>query len=217
MRYTLEYVQKRYHLWGRHSSLYKFACLITFFGQEKKLRKRAVSMLELKEGDTVIDLACGTGLNFGFLENIVGPNGKIIAFDYSTEMLEAAQQNAKENKWNNITFIHGDAVRLSLSFKVDGVLSTLGISAIPQHREALKKVLNILKDNGKISILDAQLPSGFWAIFNPLIVYIYKHWACWDHLKKIPDDLRQLFNDLKVERYNRGTIYIAYGTKRGFS
>ena len=90
----------------------------------------------------------------------------------------------KKNVWNNIIFIQGDAAQLSLDFQVDGVLSSLGITAIPQHKQALRKAHSILKENGRISILDAQLPSGFWRIFNPLISYIYKHWASWDYTKK---------------------------------
>lgn len=213
MKYSLEHVKKTYHTWGRHPLLYKFACIITFLGQENKLRKLTVEKLQLKQGDTVLDLACGTGLNHQFIENIVGSHGKIIAFDYSNEMLTAAKEKAKENKWNNITFIQGDAAQLSLNYKVDGVLSTLGISAIPQHKEALKKAANVLKVNKRISILDAQLPSGFWSIFNSLIAYVYKHWASWDYTKNITEDLRQLFSNTKTEQYNGGTIYITYGTK----
>ena len=173
----------------------------------------AVEKLELKPGNTVLDLACGTGLNHKFLEDVIGPDGTIIAFDYSNEMLTAAKQRAKENKWNNIVFIQGDAAQLSLDTKIDGVLSTLGISAIPQHKEALKKAVDILKDNKRISILDAQLPSGFWSIFNPLIAYVYRHWASWDYTKNIPEDLRQLISNTKTKRYNGETIYITYGTK----
>ncbi len=213
MNYSLEHAKETYRLWGQHPLWYKLACIITFLGRENKLRKLPVEKLELKPGDTVLDLACGTGLNHKFLEDIIRPDGKIIAFDYSNEMLTAAKQKAKENKWNNIVFIQGDAAQLSLDTKIDGVLSTLGISAIPQHKKALKKAVNVLKDNKRISILDAQLPSGFWSIFNPIIAYVYKHWASWDYTKNIPEDLRQLISNTKTKRYNGETIYITYGIK----
>lgn len=213
MKYSLEHVKKTYHLWGQHPFLYKFVCFITFLGQENKLRKLAVEKLELKKGDTILDLACGTGLNHKFLENDVGPNGKIIAFDYSNEMLIAAKQQAKENGWNNIAFIQGDAAQLTLNTKVDGILSTLGISAIPQHEEALQKAIDVLKENKRISILDARLPSGFWSIFNPLIAYVYKHWASWDYKKNIPEDLKKLAHNTQTKYFNGGTVYITFGTK----
>lgn len=211
MKYSLKHVKNTYRIWGQHPFLYKFACIITFLGQENKLRKLAVGELKLKQGDSVLDLACGTGLNFQFLEDAVKSNGKIIAFDYSNEMLKAAKQRAQKNNWDNIEFIQGDAARLSLNTKVDGVLSTLGISAIPQHKEALKKAVNVLKKTKRISILDAQLPSGFWRMINPLIAYVYRNWASWDYTKNIPKDLGQLVNNTRTKYYNGGTIYITYG------
>ncbi len=213
MEYSLEHAKKNYRLWGRHSFWYKLACIITFLGQENKLRKLAIEKLELKQGDTVLDLACGTGLNHQFLEHAVGDGGKIIAFDYSNEMLTAAKHRAEKYGWNNISFVHGDAAHLSLDTEVDGVLSTLGISAISKHKEAPKKAVDALKNNKNISILDAQLPFGFWSIFNPFIAYAYKHLANWDYTKNIPEDLRQLISNAKIKQYNAKTIYIIYGTK----
>ena len=213
MKYSLDHVKNTYSVWGNHAFLYAFVCIITFLGQEKKLRKLAVEALRLKKGETVLDLACGTGLNHQLLEDAVGYSGKIIAFDYSNEMLAAAKQRAKENGWDNITFIQGDAAQLSLNTKVDGVLSTLGISAIPQHKKALERAVSVLKKDKRISILDAQLSSGFWRIFNPLIAYAYKHWASWDYTKNIPEDLRQLIGNTTTKQYNGGTIYITCGTK----
>lgn len=213
MKYSLEHVKNTYRIWGRHPLFYKIACIVTFMGRENKLRKHAANMLSLKEGDTVLDLACGTGLNFQFLQKIIGTHGKIIAFDYSNEMLSAAKQRASKNNWDNVIFIQGDAAQLSLDTKVDGVLSTLGISAIPQYKEALKRAVDALKNNGKISILDAKLPSGFWKIFNPLIAYVYKNWASWDYTKNITEELERLVKDLKTERFNGGTMYVASGIK----
>ncbi|MBI4713724.1 class I SAM-dependent methyltransferase [Candidatus Uhrbacteria bacterium] len=213
MQYSLKQVEKTYKVWGQFPFLYKLACLITLIGRENKLRRLTVKALKLQTGDTVLDLACGTGLNHEFLENAVGPSGKIIAFDYSIEMLTAAKLRAVKHNWNNIIFMQGDAAKLSLSEKVDGILSTLGISAIPQHKEALKHAVNVLKNGKRISILDAQLPTGFWKIFNPLIAHVYKNWASWDYTKNIRDDLKQLVNDVEIKKYNGGTIFIATGTK----
>ncbi len=213
MDYSLNQVKKTYHVWGRHPLLYKFACAITFLGQEKKLRKLAVAALNLKNGDTVLDVACGSGLNHPFLEHALGPEGRIIAFDFSDAMLAAAKDQAERKGWKNITFIQGDAAELALDTKVDGVLSTLGISAIPKHKEALDHALATLKDGKKISILDARLPTGFWSIFNPLIACVYGHWASWDYTEDIPRYLKSTLAGVEVKSYNGGTFYIASGTK----
>jgi ubiquinone/menaquinone biosynthesis C-methylase UbiE len=110
--------------------------------------------------------------------------------------------------------LQGDAAELPLNLQIDGIISTLGISAIPKHVEALKRAASILKNGKRISILDAQLPSGFWKICNPLISRIYKNWASWDYTKNIPEDLRQIFSDVKIKKYNGGTIFVASGKKQ---
>lgn len=213
MQHSLEQVKKTYRSWGKYPLLYKLACVITFIGQEKILRRLAVQALELKRGDVVLDLACGTGLNHPFLEESVGPEGKIIAFDYSDEMLAASKHQAEKNGWKNISFIQGDAAELSLDVQIDGILSTLGISAVPEHRRALERAFAVLKDGKKISILDARLPTGIWRIFNPLIAYVYEHWASWDYAENIPKDLQEIFGRVEIKTYNSGTLFIASATK----
>ena len=52
-----------------------------------KYRKKAVEHLNLNKGDLVVDLGCGTGLCFPLLMEKIGPNGKLIGVDISTEML----------------------------------------------------------------------------------------------------------------------------------
>ncbi len=142
---SLENAQGVYSFWGKRPSWYQLACLVTFLGREEELRKKAVEKLKLKPGNTVLDLACGTGLNFSYLQEAVGENGKIVGFDYSKEMLNAARGRVESNCWRNVELIPGDAAELSLKYQVDGVLSTLGISAIRHHKEALEKLLGNLE------------------------------------------------------------------------
>lgn len=202
-----------YSIWGRIPYVYKIGCIVTFLGREKYLRKKAAESLDLKKGDIVLDLACGTGLNFLYLEEIIGKQGKIVGFDYSEEMLIAAKNNADKNNWKNIELVQGDAAKLSLGYKMDGVISTLGVSAIPKHREALKRAVDILKYNKKIVILDAKLFNGVLRIFNPVIKLLYKYSANWDYTKNIIGTLEKIMGDVGVKEYNGGSIYIATGVK----
>lgn len=104
---------------------------------------------------------------------------------------------------------------MSLECQVDGVLSTLGISAIPRHEKALERAVAVLKDNRNISLLDAALPSGVWGAFNPLLAWIYSRGACWDYTKNIPADLERILGRVERETYNGNTIYIVSGMKNG--
>lgn len=204
---------KIYRFWGNNPLLYQAACLVTFLGREEELRRRTAQSLELSKGDAVLDLACGTGLNFPYLEEAVGEEGRIFGFDYSKEMLEAAKKRIKENDWKNIRLIQGNAAELALEEKVEGVISTLGISAIFPYQKALERAVSTLKDGGKIAILDAQLFPGDLEVLNQFIVPLYKYGANWDPTKNIPAYLEKLVGPLKREEFNLGTIYLITGIK----
>lgn len=213
MDYSLERVKITYQQWGEHPFSYKLSCIVTFLGREKFLRQRTVERLQLQPGDTVLDLACGTGLNFPYIEEQITSQGTLVAFDYSAAMLTAARQRAQRNGWRNVEFLQGDAATLTLPYQVDGVLSTLGVSAIPHHREALERSVNALKTGGRIALLDAQLPTGIWRVFNPLLAALYGQLASWDPKKNIPVDLEAIVGQITMEEYNGGTMYIVLGVK----
>jgi len=62
-------------------------------------RKRAIQSLALNDGDTVVDLGCGTGLNFSLLQEQVGPRGKIIGVDLTDAMLTEANARVAAHGW----------------------------------------------------------------------------------------------------------------------
>src|SRR5215469_338019 len=62
---------------------------------QRTQRLRAVRALGLRAGGTVIDIACGTGLNFQLLEEVIGPDGRIIGVDLTDAMLAQAQDRVK--------------------------------------------------------------------------------------------------------------------------
>src|SRR6201986_666391 len=76
-------------------------------------RLRAVRALGLRAGDTVIDLACGTGLNFPLIEDAIGPGGRIIGVDLTDAMLAQAQRRIEDNGWSNISLVQADAAEFS--------------------------------------------------------------------------------------------------------
>lgn len=243
-----------YSFWGKRPFLYSLSCVITFLGREEELRRKAVKNLRLKKGDTVIDIACGTGLNFPYLHSAVGSKravnkelsseeivservvseGMIIGVDYSKEMLLSARDYAAQKGIGNINLVNCDASKisaeilsldklsldktfldklsldkLSLNHKADGVLSTLGISAIPDYEETLKRAYGLLKKGGRMTILDAKPFNGVLSVFNPVIKPMYKHFANWDYNKDIIGTLEKLAGKVDVVEYNMGTIYIA--------
>ncbi len=211
----LEKIRKVYSFWGKFSFLYDAQDVITFLGRAKTIRKRAVQKMELHRGETVLEIACGSGRNFPYLIEAVGKEGFILGFDYSQEMLNAAGQLCKRNGWENVRLVQGDAARLDIrEKKFDGALSVLGISAIPDWEKALKRCHNVLVQGGKLVVCDARLFTDFLRIFNPLIKAIYSLFAAWDPSKDIPKKMKEIFGNVAVENFNFGTFFIAVAVKK---
>lgn len=213
-KYTLEKGKNIYSFWGRHPLWYKIVCIFTFLGQENKLRQKAVQKLNVFDGSKVLDLACGSGANFPFIQKVIGSNGQLVGFDYSEEMLESAREQIRFAGWKNVDLIQGDAAALPFTDKsFDGIISTLGISAAPDFKKAAQRAKDVLKDNGRLVVLDAKPFEGIWRIFNPIIKFLYTYGANWDYRKDIAGAMKEVFSKVEVEKFLGGAFYIIVGYK----
>jgi len=214
MRWKLGFGARIYNWYGKHALVYAAGSWLVFLGKEQKLRQRAVEAMGIKKGDTVLDLACGNGKNFALLENAVGAEGQIIAFDYSVGMLDAARSRTNAHNWHNIEFAQGDAAKLNLpANRLDGALCTLGLSAMPDHESAILRVATALKDGARFAVLDAKKFDGFWRIFNPLLRFLFVYTTNWDYRKNIPLTLNKVFGNARIDSFNSGSIFIAVSQK----
>lgn len=213
-KYSLKNVRQVYSYWGKSPGMYKIASFVAFFGKENFLRENAVANLKLRPGDRVLDLACGRGYNFSYLMDKIGNNGMIIGVDYVHEMLNVAKKRMNEKGWDSIRIIREDAAKIDFPKNYfDGVISTLGISAIPDHKEALKRAVYSLKNKKRLVILDGKSFNGSYKILNPLINCT--RWSeSWDKNKNIITDAKKLLNDVVIEEFSGGSFFILTGVKR---
>ena len=213
-KFTLDRVKSTYSFWGKFSGLYGASGVVTYLGREYFLRSRAAFRIGLKPGDKVLDVACGTGRNFPYLVDKVGPEGKVVGFDYTREMLDAAERLCNKKGWRNVKLVQGDATELDVrETNFDGAMSVLGISAIPGYERALGRVKDVLRPGGVLSVLDARLFSGPLSILNPIVKQVYGSWAVWDYSKDIPEKMNEIFGNVQVGSFNFGTMYIAVSMK----
>src|ERR1700755_3041391 len=77
-------------------------------------RRKAVAALGLKSGDTVLEIGAGTGRNFPYLVEAVGPSGTVIGVDASPGMLAEARKLIERRGWSNVQLLHQDATQLDL-------------------------------------------------------------------------------------------------------
>ncbi|MBX3099348.1 MAG: methyltransferase domain-containing protein [Salinibacterium sp.] len=135
-------------------------------------RIAGIDLLELREGDTVLDVGCGTGLNFPMLADAVGPTGRVIGLDRSFAMLHMAERRITSNHWSNVTTVHADATDFSPPDvgvgHVDAVIATYSLSVIREWPTAWECMTAILRPGGRAGIVDMQLPTGRAALLAPL-------------------------------------------------
>jgi arsenite methyltransferase len=110
-----------------------------------------------KEGETVVDLGSGAGIDVFLSANNVGQSGKVIGIDLTDEMLEKARRNAKENGYTNVEFRKGDIEkRIPVDDNsVDLVISNCVINLTTNKVDTFKEVYRILKQGqGRMVISD---------------------------------------------------------------
>lgn len=101
-------------------------------------RSDAVHALGMQGGERILDLACGTGIDFERIR-MGNPNGLLIGLDYSFGVLEQAQIRLEHKRWDNIALSQGNAAELPFVNAIfDRVLCTYALKANPVLRTSTR-------------------------------------------------------------------------------
>ena len=142
----------------------RLAGLITFFEWvlflPRGLRREAVDRLSLRHGERVLEIGCGTGRNFPYLQTAVGRTGKVYGVDLSSGMLRKARRLCEKHGWGNFDLSQGDAADFVAPEPLDAVFFSLSYNTMPHHLTVLRRAWNQLRPGGRLVIMDAKLPPG---------------------------------------------------------
>lgn len=138
--------------------------------REWSYRKRAVAALGLKPGDTVVEIGCGTGLNFPLLEAAVGPRGRIIGVDMTDAMLERARERVGREGWENVELVLADAAQYRFPPGVHGILSTFALGLVPAYDQVIRRGAEALAPGGRWVVADLKLADGPARVLTPLLL-----------------------------------------------
>jgi ubiquinone/menaquinone biosynthesis C-methylase UbiE len=176
-------------------------------------RRKAVAALALKPGDVVLELGAGTGRNFPYLVDAVGPSGTVIAVDASPGMLAEAAKLIKRRGWSNVRLLHQNAAQLRLEEDLDGVLFSLSYSAMPEPQPALARAWERLRRGGRVVVMDFGLTeTRFRRILDPigrLLVKLAPGDAYSD-----PWTTLATYGQVQTERFLLGLYYVSAVAKR---
>jgi ubiquinone/menaquinone biosynthesis C-methylase UbiE len=203
---------------AKHYDLY--AGLMEFVGFRQSIyRKKAIQALYLQRGDTVVDIGCGTGLNFSLLEEAIGPEGRIIGVDLTYAMLAQAQERVRVAGWQNVLLIQSDASTFTFPSEVDGILSTFALTLVPEFDHVILKGCRALKPGKRWGIADFKMPSGVFSKLAPLLalVFVRPFGGTIDLASRHPwESMNKYLQQVEMTEFYMGSVYVAAG-ERGAS
>ena len=186
---------------------------------QRSQRLRAAQALGLRPGDTVVEVACGTGLNFSLLEQAIGPDGRIVGVDLTDAMLAQAQHRIETNGWSNVSLVQADAAAFDFPTEVDAILSTYALSHLPECGDVIAHGAAALSRGGRWAVLDLKVPDAPRRLAQLGIALArpfgsIDEWIVRRPWEEIRAAMRDSLADLSWTEFFFGTAFLAAGSRR---
>ena len=181
--------------------------------REMEYRRRAIKELDLEPGQTVVELCCGTGLNFSLIEERIGTAGRLIGVDLTAGMLRQAKRRVEREGWNNVELVQHDVATFEFPGKVDRVLSTFALMIVPEYDRVIARARDALSPGGKLVLLDLKRPEQSSDLLVRIAAMTVRPFGVtFDLASRHPwESVERYFEDCRLEDLYFGFTYIVSG------
>lgn len=180
-----------------------------------QLRRRVIGLLRLRPGDTVLDVACGTGLSFPLILEAIGPAGRLVGVEVSPDMMALARERVAREGWSNVTLIQAPMEKAAAPFPLDAILFNYTHDVL-RSPLALLAAFRDAKPGARVAAAGMKLFPWWLA---PLNVYACAkarpYMTTFEGLASPWDMLAKYVPGLAVTPTQFGMGYIAHGTCPG--
>ncbi|MCB9855752.1 MAG: methyltransferase domain-containing protein [Phycisphaerales bacterium] len=172
-------------------------------------RKAAVRAMEIEPHHRILEVGCGTGLNFANVATQLDPTrgGKLVGLDFSEAMLARARQRVASSGWRHVSCVQADASKMQLSEQFDRIFFSYSIAMIPDWRAALDRAAEHLDPNGRVVVLEFGR-FEHW----PLVGGLCRGWLRLNHvdvMQPYVEAMRERFAHVHVEQWLGGYAFVA--------
>jgi demethylmenaquinone methyltransferase/2-methoxy-6-polyprenyl-1,4-benzoquinol methylase len=205
--FTIEEIQTTFTDWApRYDATHAWRLL---------KRREARLALDVQPGDWVVEIACGTGLNFPHLRQLVGEAGHLVGVDLTPAMLDIAREQVYRIGWKNVEVREADAARLPFpDASFDKAFCAFALNIIPEYERAIGEVWRVLIPGGRFVALEMRsMDLGAWSGWPARLAHRLMGVCKADASHRSLEAIQRTFGDVKVRRYLAGMVYVAVAKK----
>lgn len=202
-------------VYDRNARFYNFAVWFYYLAGMPigRWRRMVVDALELRPGDTVVEVGCGTGLNFDLLQQAVGRDGKIIGIDISDAMLDRARGRISDKGWQNVELVCSSVSDFDFPEGIGGIMATGVLTYEPEFDNVIKRGAIALSSGRKWALLDYKMPTGWQRHFAPLFIALGSSFGVSKDLmeRHVWEAVERHLRNTKMRELYGGFVYIISG------